>query len=313
MNKFELNMSDGEPIPEALHSVKSVSFHELLATPENFLKIVPTVPTNTPKFCVEQNTIKKRRKHHKHKCSYTNDIKPGDKFGRLTVDYYDNKKYQWFCKCDCGGSSYVMSNRLINGVHSCKLCRRITYKKVVEGETFNNLTTVSYDKEKSLWLCKCKCGNIKYVRSNQLAKGRVKSCGCLFRGPRVNKRRIDNNTLKLTLFKVYQKAAKNKHKNFSLTENEFVKLITSDCYYCGSSPKNTNKKFRTYDKKFRYNGIDRIDNTKGYEIDNCVSCCVICNKAKSTLHIDEFKDWIKRIYNKQFGKEDPNLGAFFTT
>ena len=31
----------------------------------------------------------------------------------------------------------------------------------------------------------------------------------------------------------------------------------------------------------KYNGVDRKFNKKGYEIDNVISCCKICNIAKN--------------------------------
>jgi hypothetical protein len=54
-----------------------------------------------------------------------------------------------------------------------------------------------------------------------------------------------------------------------------------------------------YDE-FRYNGIDRIENTKGYSIDNCAPCCKICNNSKSTLSKEEWFYWIKQVYTAQF-------------
>jgi hypothetical protein len=48
--------------------------------------------------------------------------------------------------------------------------------------------------------------------------------------------------------------------------------------------------------KFTYNGIDRIDNSQGYIIDNVVPCCTKCNIAKGRQSIQEFKEWIYRAY-----------------
>ena len=51
------------------------------------------------------------------------------------------------------------------------------------GQRFNRLTILEYDKEKSkpgraYWICKCDCGNIKSIRSDQLKNGNTRSCGC---------------------------------------------------------------------------------------------------------------------------------------
>jgi hypothetical protein len=84
----------------------------------------------------------------------------------------------------------------------------------------------------------------------------------------------------------------------------FYKYSQSKCYYCNAEKSNH---FNVYlkDKKasivaknnagYYYNGLDRIDNTKTHTIDNIVPCCKYCNFAKSSLTLEEFYDWIKKI------------------
>ncbi|HEC67150.1 MAG TPA: hypothetical protein ENI23_17875 [bacterium] len=47
-------------------------------------------------------------------------------------------------------------------------------------------------------------------------------------------------------------------------------------------------------------GLDRVDNKKGYELENCVPCCKICNSMKMTMDKDEFLKHIKRIADFKF-------------
>jgi 5-methylcytosine-specific restriction endonuclease McrA len=54
-----------------------------------------------------------------------------------------------------------------------------------------------------------------------------------------------------------------------------------------------------------YNGIDRIDNERGYLPDNAVPCCKRCNQAKADMAIDEFKGWLSDIMKHFYtGKQD---------
>lgn len=50
------------------------------------------------------------------------------------------------------------------------------------GQKFGKLTVMSFadmDRERrSLWVCKCECGNIHVVKSNSLKTNHTKSCGC---------------------------------------------------------------------------------------------------------------------------------------
>jgi len=50
----------------------------------------------------------------------------------------------------------------------------------------------------------------------------------------------------------------------------------------------------------RVDGVDRVDNTKGYTKENCVPCCKICNRLKSDLTKEEFEEYQKRV--KEFNK-----------
>lgn len=47
----------------------------------------------------------------------------------------------------------------------------------------------------------------------------------------------------------------------------------------------------------KHNGIDRLNSSIGYEVDNCVPCCYICNRAKAQLDDKTFLNHITKIYN----------------
>lgn len=67
-------------------------------------------------------------------------------------------------------------------------------------------------------------------------------------------------------------------RDFTLTQDQWDLLIVGDCVYCQRSKP---------DKKWF--GIDRIIPSKGYTIDNTVSCCHDCNNDKLDLTIDVMK------------------------
>ena len=54
--------------------------------------------------------------------------------------------------------------------------------------------------------------------------------------------------------------------------------------------------------EFYYNGVDRIDNNSGYDIDNCAPCCHQCNWAKKNLTKADFLNWIERVYKTVINK-----------
>ena len=46
---------------------------------------------------------------------------------------------------------------------------------------------------------------------------------------------------------------------------------------------------------FIYNGIDRLDPTRGYIAKNVVPCCKTCNVAKLRMSREEFLNWVWRV------------------
>jgi hypothetical protein len=44
------------------------------------------------------------------------------------------------------------------------------------------------------------------------------------------------------------------------------------------------------------NGIDRVDNSRGYHTDNCVSCCIACNREKRAQSQAAFLENTRRRY-----------------
>ena len=146
-----------------------------------------------------------------------------------------------------------------------------------------------------LWKCSCSCGNIKVVSGSKLTIGNTRSCGCYRKEFQAGRHALPDGEASFNdLYIAYRNRARNKNIQFSLTKDDMRKITKQKCFYCGREP------FREYKSKissYIYNGIDRMDNSMGYTIDNSVPCCKECNTAKSVLTVDEFVDLISRIYN----------------
>lgn len=233
----------------------------------------------------------------------------GLRFGQLIVIKRAGKGYsgalQWLCKCDCGNEVVVSGVNLRNGnTTSCgplnnKIHQYRKYDNDLSGQRFGKLLVLfkvldNRYKQDHYW-CKCDCGNDKTICGYSLLYGTTVSCGCYakelaatFKIPTLEK------SLK-NAHKIYIRGAKVRNFQFDLKFDDFTKLIMSNCSYCGAKPSRDFS--RRNNKEGLLNGIDRIDSSLGYIITNCVPCCTICNRAKSTHKIEDFIEWVKRVYN----------------
>jgi 5-methylcytosine-specific restriction endonuclease McrA len=82
--------------------------------------------------------------------------------------------------------------------------------------------------------------------------------------------------------------------------SEWAKFVYLTCHYCGSIDTRSHaSSSHFYPKSFnaiKMNGIDRIDSSIGYSLENCVPCCARCNWMKSDLSQEEFLQRVKYIY-----------------
>jgi len=166
------------------------------------------------------------------------------------------------------------------------------------GQKFGRWTALNYvglNKFRiAMWLCYCECGKEKSVAGATLRCGESKSCGCY----RIGKLRLQKEESAFNqLYSTYKKRAKKRNLIFILSREQFSTLTKQECYYCGKLPQNSYSG-RGNSGGYTYNGIDRVDNDRGYELDNCVSCCKHCNTSKSKLSQSDFFKWIKKIAEK---------------
>lgn len=153
------------------------------------------------------------------------------------------------------------------------------------------------------WLCQCDCGNTITTIAQNLINGGTRSCGC-YHSMEVSTRLKGIPVLILSegqaafniLYGRYKKSAEKRGLSFNLTKEQFRELTNKNCYYCGGTPNQVIFK-RDANGVYTYNGIDRVNNEIGYEIENCVSCCKHCNIMKNSFNKDEFKNHIIKIYN----------------
>lgn len=166
------------------------------------------------------------------------------------------------------------------------------------GKTFGAITVIdinseTYNKEnqvkRTYFNCKCnRCGNKTIIRSDRFSlnsKYTPKSCtSCI------------NNLQKEIAEKKYKiletkwlrgrinsikSNAKTRNINIEINNDTIESIINKQCYYCGDD----------FAK-----GIDRLDSSKSYSIENCVPCCYVCNRMKNKYSKDLFLEKVYKIY-----------------
>lgn len=84
-------------------------------------------------------------------------------------------------------------------------------------------------------------------------------------------------------FNVYKRCADIKNLTWEFTFEQYEELVKNPCHYCGII------------QERGFNGIDRTNQQLDYTIENCVSCCKICNYMKGCLSDEVFIKKIEHI------------------
>lgn len=238
----------------------------------------------------------------------------GQRFDKLVIKSYvgtdSRRKSIWSCLCDCGTLVERRGDQLQKPNQSCggPVCRHSAHQNYPSpGDKFGMLTAVgfSHTNKKSgglYWNFSCDCGNTVNTRWFQVKNNKIDHCGCesikkMVLG-HVKDMNRDLNPF-YDLLTGYKNNAKNRNLDFELTDAQFLKLTTSDCFFCGAVPLNYKKaRKRQYldtPNPFKHNGIDRWYSHRGYTTGNCVPCCKTCNYAKRSMSGENFIKWVLSI------------------
>lgn len=177
-------------------------------------------------------------------------------------------------------------------------------RKDITGKRFGRLIAIkriqNYFKNypyRSGWECVCDCGNITVVYINSLTRGLTTSCGCyqkevVYKGYKElggqqwsrikHQAKLRNLTVTLTIQQAWYLYEKQNRK--CALSGVSIELKAN---YKGKESNNTAS-------------LDRIDNSKGYSIDNVQWVHKTINIMRNKLTVNEFIDFCKEVtkYNE---------------
>lgn len=224
----------------------------------------------------------------------------GVSYGDLSVlyraPYNYHKESVWVCRCNKCGRDISLRRSSIARKANCG-CDPLSGKRTYyQGDVVNGCTLIREVNNKRRWgsavrevycpICKCYCEK----SINSLITTPNIGCGCVKKHEFIKNLPVRDNlyntqikdTLLRKRYRSYREGGRQRNLVFLLTVGEFKLLTNSSCVYCGAEPN-------------PYNGIDRVDNKRGYEFGNCVPCCTLCNKMKQNFLYDIFLTQIDRI------------------
>ena len=95
-----------------------------------------------------------------------------------------------------------------------------------------------------------------------------------------------------------KRGAEKRGHEWALSDEYVVGLMRENCHYCGAPPGNVrcdpSYKGAT-GREFRYSGLDRVGNDRGYVPENVVPCCVRCNYAKGDMSLEEWRNHMRKV------------------
>lgn len=234
----------------------------------------------------------------------------GRVFGKLTVIGFagynrDKQCREWKVRCECGVEKNVLAHNIRSrsttscGCAYADTTRTKWFRAMVEkypiGFKKHSLTVLEhiYQIGGTVLRCKCDCGKEHLVRAEKYKQAKRCSKNCHITIDR------DLNYW----YHTYERSCRKRKQRktpcpFNLTRPQFDALVLANCTYCGKEPTERRRRQGAYGQNWRHfklNGIDRKDNSIGYEPDNCCTCCPECNEVKWGMDYDKWLNWLNRM------------------
>lgn len=93
----------------------------------------------------------------------------------------------------------------------------------------------------------------------------------------------------------YRTSAASFNRSFSISEEEFTKLVESPCFYCGRPPFVAHTHRSPTRQSVLLHGVDRLDSQRGYDQDNVVTACKECNLGKHSKTPEQFIEMCRLV------------------
>lgn len=223
--------------------------------------------------------------------------KEGCKFKRSTENEYCVKHQL----CIFENETKAMNKKLCaNYIRGCRAQLEMDYKYSKCGECLEIARIIDHKRRENAITMNNKLENIKHCLTcfKELSTEKfigingleTKTCSNCREQNRIQDTKRDkehrNEIARNNIYEKYRSYVKDAPVRkiiFSLSYEEFISIVKNPCYYCD------------YIDKRGFNGIDRYDSAKGYILENCNSCCQMCNYMKGTLNHNVFIHRIEHI------------------
>lgn len=147
----------------------------------------------------------------------------------------------------------------------CKACKQKHHMEWMKEVDYNAQRREKWANDEQ-WREKCKAAN-----RADWSKSREK--------------RLEYNRSPRRILATYKDKAKQRSISFDLSFDTFMEFWQMPCTYCGDSIDTI--------------GIDRIDSSKGYTIENCTPCCATCNYMKRHHSLEKWIEHMQKVIDKQ--------------
>jgi len=162
--------------------------------------------------------------------------------------------------------------------------------KNIKGKYFGRLRVIKIadvqNQKGILWLCRCECGNLKYISGGNLRGGYIRSCGCL-RKEVTAREKFKHGEAGSRLYKIW---ANMKSRCYNPNDKKYRRYGKRKIKICDEWQEYI--PFKKWATANGYNGnlsIDRIDNDGDYMPSNCQWMPRIENSRK-WWRIDRIKE-----------------------
>lgn len=219
---------------------------------------------------------------------------------KLTVNYLKKCKFRDMC-CSEVAKEFGAKFSTVYG-----FCKRNNIKlrkgstgghnvKDMTGQVIGSLVVLSRKKDKNsqlaMWKCKCVCGKTCVACGADLRQGKIKTCGCR-KGIESKRNWQGYGEIPKSYWSSLNKNAKRRNKHFDLTIEYVYDLFLSQGKKCNLSGVEISFKDKTA-------SLDRIDNEKGYIMDNVQWVHKDINRMKQKFSLDCFITWCTFVAGNQ--------------